>query len=336
VKPTPQHATNIEELFALDANFMSAQSLARGLAFKPDSSDIIIYTYPKCGTTWMQQIMHGLRSKRAMDFEEITEVVPWLELMVDLDPDMAQVAAPWVYKSHLCCGEVPKGAQYLNTIRDSANVVLSLYRFFDGWQFERNAISIDDFALHYFTQRSGSLRSWYHILSWWHERHQTQVLLLCYEDMLANPRQAVTRIAQMMSLADTGAVFERALEQSGFAFMKAHERQFDDHLVRAARDAACGLPAHGDASKGMNGISGRGRRCLNNTVIETLNEIWRADITPTTGLRSYALGSCERIRNTVADESVQTHTCQTRAELLARTITARKSHQSHARRRRMF
>ena len=55
-----RRATNIEELEALGANFMSAQGRARGLAFVPDAGDVIISTYPKCGTTWLQQIVHEI------------------------------------------------------------------------------------------------------------------------------------------------------------------------------------------------------------------------------------------------------------------------------------
>ena len=165
---------------------------------------------------------------------------------------------------------------------------MSMYRFFDGWRFERGAIPVRDFALHYFTLRTRSRRYWDHILSWWQQRRREEVLLLCYEDMLADPRNATMRIARLMSLPCSGPVFERALRQSGFTFMKAHERQFDDHLVRAARDVICGLPAQGHSSKVVSGVTGQGRDVLDDEVSATLNDIWRQEITPATGLPSYA------------------------------------------------
>ncbi|MEL6992952.1 MAG: sulfotransferase domain-containing protein, partial [Pseudomonadota bacterium] len=65
--------TNLAEYEAL-TGFMSDESLAIGLAYRPEPTDIFISPYSKCGTTWMQQIVHGLRSGGSMDFEEITQV----------------------------------------------------------------------------------------------------------------------------------------------------------------------------------------------------------------------------------------------------------------------
>ena len=47
--------------------------------FKFESDDVLICSGPKCGTAWIQQIVHSLRSRGNMDFEEIVEVSPMLE-----------------------------------------------------------------------------------------------------------------------------------------------------------------------------------------------------------------------------------------------------------------
>ena len=60
----------------------------KGLHFKPRESDVFVVTTPKCGTTWMQQILHQLRTGGDMEFREITEVVPWIELAHDLHLDL--------------------------------------------------------------------------------------------------------------------------------------------------------------------------------------------------------------------------------------------------------
>ena len=89
-------ATTVEELGAVLGKYFSKESREQGLAFQPKSSDIIISPYAKCGTTWLQQIVHGLRTGGSMDFDEITAVTPWIEIAHDVgwDLDANQVAEP--------------------------------------------------------------------------------------------------------------------------------------------------------------------------------------------------------------------------------------------------
>ncbi len=49
--------------------------------FQPRSIDVLITTPPKAGTTWMQQILHQLRTGGDDSFLSIDDVVPWLEIM---------------------------------------------------------------------------------------------------------------------------------------------------------------------------------------------------------------------------------------------------------------
>jgi len=290
VSGAPRRPRSVAELNASTAGFMSAAGRARGLALRTRASDVIIATYPKCGTTWLQQIAHGLRSGGSMDFDEITQVVPWLELAHDMgvDPDAEQVARPRVFKSHLGFDDVPAGARYINAIREPGDVLLSLYRFFDGWRMEAGAISLDDFALEFFLRREGARGYWPHVLSWWQARRRADVLLLCYEDMLADLPATVARIAAFIGIAADRALLERVTRQSGLDFMKRHERQFDDHLVRASRDAACGLPPGGYSTKVARGVSGAGRATLSARVHAALDEAWASRIAPVTGLADYA------------------------------------------------
>ena len=58
------------------------------LNFKPRSNDVFIVTPPKCGTTWMQQILHQLRSGGDMSFDEISDVVPFIEIAFDTEIDL--------------------------------------------------------------------------------------------------------------------------------------------------------------------------------------------------------------------------------------------------------
>ena len=99
---------------------------------RPD--DVFVVTPPKCGTTWMQQIVHGLRTGGSMDFVEVSAVVPWLELAHDMDIDVNadQVARPKAFKSHLRWDEIPKGGRYIVVLRDPVDAMVSLFKFLQG------------------------------------------------------------------------------------------------------------------------------------------------------------------------------------------------------------
>ena len=57
------------DLMSTRNKFMHTDESVRvGRAFKPRASDVFIVTYPKCGTTWMTQILHALRTGGSLDF----------------------------------------------------------------------------------------------------------------------------------------------------------------------------------------------------------------------------------------------------------------------------
>lgn len=288
--PALARAVTPEELRATLSRLITAEGMQRGLAFRPRPTDVIVSPYAKCGTTWMQQIAHGLRSRGSMDFREITEVVPWIEIAHDMGLDLEgpQVGEPRVFKSHCPWDAVPKGARYIYTIRDPRDAVVSLYRFFEGWLFEPGSISIETFASEFFLHGTMSGRYWDHLAGWWAQREREDVLILSFEDMKRDLAGTVRRVARFMGVDADQALLDLVIEQSSYEFMRAHERQFDDHLLREARDQACGLPPGGVTTKVRAGRVGDHVRELPASVIETMDAMWREVIEARFGFRSYA------------------------------------------------
>jgi hypothetical protein len=281
--------TTLEAYRAASAGFATEEGIARGLTFRPRPSDVFIATYAKAGTTWMQQIVHGLRTSGSMDFGEITEVVPWIELAadLDLDPEAEQPGWPRAYKTHLTWPDVPKGGRYIAIVRHPYDVALSLFRFMEGWFFETGSIDLATFIREDFLQERRTEDYWHHVLSWWQVRQRDDVLFLTYEGMRRDLPGTVARVAGFIGLAPDGAHVEVATRQAGFDFMKRHAGHFDDHLVREKRDAACGLPPGGDSSKVREGGSGGGRDALSPELRTLLDAAWHERVTPATGLNGY-------------------------------------------------
>ncbi len=287
--PVLKRARSIAEMSSFRGGIGSAASRAAALAFRPRPTDVVIATFPKCGTTWLQQIVHGLRTRGSMDFEEITLVVPWLELALDLgiDPDAPQAAEPRAFKSHLSWHDVPKGARYLSMVRDPKDVLVSLYHFHEGWRFEAGAISLEDYARDFFLAPERARGYWKHVASWWPQRGRDEVLLLSYESALADVPGTVRRVAGFIGCRLDDELLEIVVRQSSIEFMKAHGSRFDDHVLRAARNAANGLPPGGSSSKLRKGRAGDHAEKLPMDVHEALDGIWREEMEGRFGLASY-------------------------------------------------
>lgn len=269
--------------------FRTDASQEAAIAFRPRPDDVFIATYAKSGTTWMQQIVHCLRTDGDMGFSEITEAVPWIEGALDLGLDIEgpQAGRPRAFKTHLTRDAVPKGARYIWVVRDPADVAVSFFHFFEGWFFEPGSISLDEFTLEFFLGGSLSGSYWAHLLGWWQVRGDGTVLSLSFEDIKADPRSVVERVSHFIGVPASPSLVDLTVRQSSIEFMRARAGQFDDHLVREARDTACGLPPGGDSTKVRAGSSGGGD-ALSDEVSAMLDTRWRDEVLPATGFASYA------------------------------------------------
>ncbi len=287
--PTPSRATTIDELKERSGRLRSAEGYRRALAFRPRASDVLIATYPKSGTTWMQQIVHGLRSGGSMAFDEITEVVPWIEMAHDLghDLDAEQGTAPRAFKSHLTWRDIPKGGRTIAIVRDPKQVVVSMFHFLQGWSFEPGTISLDSFVRELLAPGGRGTNYWDHVRSWWPARGRDDVLFLCYETMQADLPGAVARVARFIGLAPSAETLAIATRQATLEFMQQYPTKFDDHLLQEARNASLGLPM-GDTAKVRPAGGGGARATLGPDLAGFLDEIWAREIAGPLGLPSYA------------------------------------------------
>ena len=63
--------TTLDELAAAQKKFITDSGYQKALGFKAQPGDIFIAPFGKSGTTWLQHIAHGLRTRGSMDFEEM-------------------------------------------------------------------------------------------------------------------------------------------------------------------------------------------------------------------------------------------------------------------------
>ncbi len=292
----PRRAQSAAEFGPLIGRMFLDDERERALAgYRPRASDVIISPFGKCGTTWLQQTFHCLRTRGDMDFDDISRVVPWIEtsVMLGLDINAEQRAEPRGFKSHLAYDDLPRGARYVVSLRDPADALVSMYRFMEGWFMEPGAVPMEHFALGWMSEA----RYWRHLKSWWAQRDNPQVLLLSYEHMCEDPKGHVERLARFCGIPLDAELLRLTLEHSSIAFMLAHKDKFDDLLMRRKSEERCNLPPGSDSAKVRRGGAGGHRTEMSGELRAMLDEKWASEAAAETGFGSYgALEAALRAR----------------------------------------
>lgn len=205
--------------------------------FTPRSTDVLITTAPKAGTTWMQQILYQLRSGGDDRFESIFDVVPWLECPQPGKSTEAvlrryeAMPAPRIFKTHCTYEQTPgiDTVKVVLTSRDPRDCCVSYYHHMLGLSPSvRDSLGIGaEATFDELFERWLELGAWFrNVQSWWPHRQDSNVLWLRYEDLKHDLVRGVDTLLNFLGWtlgADQKAV---ALEHCSFAWMKQHQGKF--------------------------------------------------------------------------------------------------------------
>ena len=215
-------------------------------AFRDD--DVVIATYAKSGTTWMQQIV-GQLIFAGDPAVNVSELSPWLDLRVPPKPvKLAALEAQShrrFVKTHLPVDALvlsPR-AKYIFVARDGRDVVWSLYNHHaraNGLWYELlndtpgrvgPAIEppVDDIRRYFldWLDRDGHpfWPYWENIRSWWAIRDLPNVHVVHYADLKADLAGEIARIARFLNIAVDPADFAAIVAHCRFDWMKRHAAQ---------------------------------------------------------------------------------------------------------------
>lgn len=273
--------TELGQMFQrTDDKALTQQSIA---AYLPRPTDVVITPFGKSGTTWTQQIFHTLRTRGDMDFDDISRVVPWIETSgsLNIDINAEQRANPRGFKSHLPYDQLPRGARYINVIRDPLDAAYSGFKFMEGWFLEPGAVSAEEFIL----ARANDASYHKHFISWWPHRNDADVLYLVYEHMKGDAEGTIRRIADFSGIALDDDLLAITLEHSSLTFMQQHKDRFDDAMLRAQSEEEL-LPPGSDSAKVRAGQIAE--FTWSEEVVSLYDQLWQEHVTPVTGHTDYA------------------------------------------------
>ena len=258
--------------------------------FTPRPTDVIVVTTPKCGTTWMEQIMHQLRSGGDMTFQDIDDVVPWIELAYDVGQDLhdEHKYQPRCFKTHAWYEVCPKGAKYILVYREPCAVFYSEFKFFEGVHFEPGEITLDEYVKAMLLNRNKIMKKncFEHLVGWWPKRNDPNVLFVPYEDMLEDLENEVRAVASFMGIDNEDSI-ANAVEMSQFEFMKQHQGKFASNRVSSYRNKAVGLPEQILRQRVVTGSATKGREAMKESTRQAVQDMWNEIVTKEIGFRDY-------------------------------------------------
>ena len=254
---------------------------ARWYGYKPRPDDIIIATYSKCGTTWMQRIVSMLVFGSAVP-RQIWDISVW--------PDM-RLAGPveelWAtaeaqkhrrfFKTHLPFDALPvsSGVKVIHVARDGRDAALSLHNHLFNFTPEVLA-ALDEISRHdgkfgdayprtpespaeFFTEWIASeehdgqgdpAASFFQLEnSYWAFRNQPDLLLVHYADLKKDLAGGMRRVAEFLDIEIAETMWPELVEAAGFEAM----RRQGDQLIPALQMLWGSEGAKRFFNKGRNG-----------------------------------------------------------------------------------
>ena len=259
---------------------------------------MIVAVPPKSGNTWLSHICHQIRTKGAdLDFEDqIPNVVTFLELndivlpQFKVDPDnVIQPAEPRVFLTHFTYERVPKGGRLIYCFRNPTDLLYSLYLFIDTMWLLKGRVSLKT-CLDFFGSIQFTAIYLRDLLVWWEHRHDEDVLILFFDDLLEDHMGCVRRIAKFIGAQHCDdETIARVVQTTTHAEMAKNHSKFDNHSIIKA----C-APLWGDSVPSKlvgrvrtdGGRSGDGQK-LPVEVQQRIEKEWQDIIMPKLGFNNF-------------------------------------------------
>jgi aryl sulfotransferase len=228
-------------------NFLMDSTRWNDFRFRDD--DIVVATWSKSGTTWVQQIVGQLIFDGSPTIFG-QSLSPWIDFQ--LMPDAVEIANAQTHrrflKTHLPLDALvfsPR-AKYIYVGRDARDVAWSFHHHmthFAPVAFQRFGEVIartgvappphipDDIRAFYHGWLDHDLESetsfWRNVQGWWDARELPNLLLVHYAKLKADLPGEFRRIARFLDIAIDEAKFPRMIENCGLAHMKERAAQVE-------------------------------------------------------------------------------------------------------------
>ncbi|XP_055937278.1 sulfotransferase 1B1-like isoform X2 [Argiope bruennichi] len=246
------------------APFYTKENLEGTLDYVPHDGDIVIVSYPKTGTRWLEYIVLQILSKAEMfpDFNDaLLKYVPFMELVGPKVID--QMESYRVYRTHLPFNRMNKNpkAKYLYIYRNPEDQFISYYKFVQ--KIRPVHVDYNDFLDGYLIGRIEYARYFEHILSFLEHKNDENLLLISYEKLYTDRRNMILKIAKFLAeeyfqnLSNDEKLLDRVIEHTNFDYMQKNlpfEHPFYKKEVAASKKSNDSFFRKGVIGDGKNSL----------------------------------------------------------------------------------
>eukprot|EP00062_Callorhinchus_milii_P004402 gi/632942763/ref/XP_007886603.1/ PREDICTED: sulfotransferase family cytosolic 2B member 1-like [Callorhinchus milii] len=198
--------------------------------FQVRDDDVFIVTYPKSGTTWMQEVVSLIFSNG--DLTPVQTIpsfdrVPWLE-QIRSKSMLETRASPRLITSHLLYRLMPKSfytsrAKVIYVIRNPKDVLVSSFYYHGMASFVENPGTFDEF-FQKFLEGKVMFGSWFdHVNSWWAIKDNEKIIHVSYEEMLEDMRGVLLKLSDFLGKKLSEEIIEVIVSQTKFCNMKQNK-----------------------------------------------------------------------------------------------------------------
>lgn len=182
---------------------MVIRSLPKVQALKARPDDIFVVSFPKTGTTWVQEIVYLIVT--GLDFQSASERnmeqrFPFLEYFYPGVSTIESSADVRMIKTHLPYSLLPESVRTENPkiiyiMRNPKDVCVSLFHFTRLIKETGYEGSFNDFFKSFLKGHVSYGPIWKHYLEWWEHRNDPNVLVVTYEDLHKDASGVIQRVA---------------------------------------------------------------------------------------------------------------------------------------------
>ncbi len=227
--------------------------------------DVFIVSYPKSGNTWTRfligNLVYGESGK--VDFKNIERLVP--DIYQNSDKQLLKVRSPRYLKSHEYFD--PRYNRVIFIVRDPRDILVSYYYFCLKVGSIPSSTSIEEFSVKFIDGRINLFGSWAQNISSWVHAKKEGLLLLKYEDMVADAESSVWAISEFLGLKCSQEHVSKAVRMSSFSRMKQLEAQQSDNW-KPLKGTRKDIPFM------RSGSSGGWKELLSEEVIDRMEKKW--------------------------------------------------------------